>query len=421
MNRVSVFSSFLLVIFILSGCSKPDDCNVPKIEEKWPVVNTDSIFIDLNNSILEKKRKQIDALVEKTRRATNLNGTVLYAENGRIVYEKAMGYNDLRYKGKKKPLKTNDVFQISSDSKMFTAEAVLMLVQQGLIDLDADIRTYIPEWPYEGITTRHLLNHRSGLSRYETLADEKWRDKKIPLTNELMIDLYIKYKPSPYFKPDNGFHYCNVNYALAASIVERVTKKRFGDFVDENIFKPLAMDSSFVYMMNPDTVVPTYFPRGIQGHYIKKRTRFAENEYLNGVTGDKMVFTNVEDMLLFNNAIDYGLLLPDSTQKMMFDSGSTKRRKNVDNYGFGWRISGKHKGCVFHYGWWKGYRSMVLRDNVHNRLLVLLTNTDKGANSENFWKILCDIKTEIPKSSVNISYLETKNGCKFPNSGYRNR
>ena len=63
---------------------------------------------------------------------------------------------------------------------MFTAEAVMILKNEGKIDYDVDIREYIPEFPYEGVTTRLLLNHRSGLSRYESLADAKWPDRKVP-------------------------------------------------------------------------------------------------------------------------------------------------------------------------------------------------------------------------------------------------
>ncbi len=95
------------------------------------------------------------------------------------------------------------------------------------------------------ITVRQLLNHRSGLSRYQSLAHEKWPDKTIPLSNEKMIDLFfVEYQPSPYFKPDRGFHYCNTNYALLASVVERVSGENFEVFMQERIFTPLGMRRS---------------------------------------------------------------------------------------------------------------------------------------------------------------------------------
>ena len=145
------------------------------------------------------------------------NGTVLYAEQGRIIYNEAWGFRNVRRRTDS--LQVEDKFQLSSVSKMFTAEAVMILKNEGKIDYDADIREYIPEWPYEGVTTRLLLNHRSGLSRYESLADAKWPDRKQPFLNEDMIDYYVKYIPDPYFKPNGGFNYSNVNYALLATII----------------------------------------------------------------------------------------------------------------------------------------------------------------------------------------------------------
>lgn len=103
---------------------------------------------------------------------------MLFAEKGRVIYEKAFGFRDLRLR--RDSLKINDSFQLSSLSKMFTAEAIMILKHQKLIDYDMDLRTYIPEFPYEGITIRMLLNHRSGLSRYESLADKYWPDRKKP-------------------------------------------------------------------------------------------------------------------------------------------------------------------------------------------------------------------------------------------------
>ncbi|MBR5663519.1 MAG: serine hydrolase, partial [Bacteroidales bacterium] len=112
--------------------------------------------------------------MQNLKKKTNFNGTVLFAEKGRIILEKSYGVKDLR--SRKGEIDVKDVFQLSSVSKMFTAEAIMILKTRGLVDYDEDIRNYIPEFPYEGITVRMLLTHRSGLSRYETLADNNWPD-----------------------------------------------------------------------------------------------------------------------------------------------------------------------------------------------------------------------------------------------------
>lgn len=403
-----------LILFLLSCSSKNEPKQYSQKEiELWPEVNVDSIFIDLDKPVFDKKKAQVDKVFTNLKKKTTFNGTVLFAEKGRIILEKSYGVSNLRTR--KGELNVDDVFQLSSVSKMFTAEAIMILKTRGLLDYDTDIRTYIPEFPYEGVTVRMLLTHRSGLSRYETLADNNWPDKRKPFTNDDMIEYYVKYKPDPYFRPDNGFHYCNVNYALLASIVERVSGKSFVDFMREDLFDVMGMHDSYIYDMPTDTMVSLYLPNCVQGYYVgRRRPRQAQNEYLNGVKGDKIMFSNVGDMYRFKLAIDYGLLVPDTIQAEAFVPGSPKYSKRKDNYGFGWRISRKYTGCYYHYGWWKGYRSFFMFDKGHDRTVIVLTNTDKGPNSDVFWKLLKDNTISLAPASVNISYWEMSEGLKFP-------
>lgn len=413
------FLVFFLALFLVSCSSKKEHYTAEEVES-WPVVKADSIFKDLDKPIYDKKTAQLDKSFQNLKKRTTFNGTVLFAEKGRILLEKSYGVSNLRTR--KGEIKVDDVFQLSSVSKMFTAEAIMILKSRQLLDYDADIKTYIPEFPYEGITTRMLMTHRSGLSRYETLADNNWPDKRKPFTNDDMIDYYIKYKPDPYFSPNNGFHYCNVNYALLASIVERVSGKRFVDFMREDVFDVIGMNDSYIYDMPTDTMVSLYLPNCVQGYYVgRRRPRQAQNEYLNGVKGDKIMFSNVEDMYRFKVAIDYGLLVPDSIQEEAFKPGSPKYSKRKDNYGFGWRISRKHPDCYYHYGWWKGYRSFFMFDKKNDRTLIVLTNTDKGPNSDVFWKMLKDNTISLAPASINIPVMELEKNLNYPFSSYRDR
>ena len=420
-NRLLLIVHCTLLITLLYSCSNNEEVFIePEEVKELPVVNVDSMFIQLDYELIAKKAESIDKVFKNLRRKVGFNGTVLYAEQGRIIYNKAWGFRNVRKRTDS--LQVEDRFQLSSVSKMFTAEAIMILKNEGKIDYDVDIREYIPEWPYEGVTVRLLLNHRSGLSRYESLADAKWPDRKQPFLNEDMIQFYVTHKPDPYFKPDRGFNYSNVNYALLASIVERVSGMSFADYMRIKIFEPLCMDDSYIYEMRPDTTVSLYIEDIVQGYYTEKRRPMqAPNEYLNGVKGDKMMISNTEDMFRFWTAVDYGLLLPDSIQDEAFKPGSPKSKKRKDNYGFGWRIPDKYPGCYFHYGWWKAYRSFFIRDDVNDKTIIILTNTSQGPSSEHFWKIIKDNSIIIPPASVNISYWETKKGSRFPYSSYRNR
>ena len=194
-----------------------------------PELNIDSLFIDLGKANVAKRTLMAEKAFRGMRKEQGLNGVVLYAEGGQVLYREAFGWRNLTKANDS--IRIDDQFQLASVSKMFTAEAIMLLYSQGKLDYDDDLTKYIPEFPYRGITIRHLLNHRSGLSRYETLADEHWPDRGVPATNDDIIKLFAQYKPDPYNQPDVTFHYTNVNYALLASVVERVSGQHFEDFM----------------------------------------------------------------------------------------------------------------------------------------------------------------------------------------------
>lgn len=359
-------------------------------------MNTDSVFLDLNKEILAKSEKRADRVFTGMAR-NGLNGVVLYAEQGQIVYEKVFGWRDLTTRNKDS-LRLDDAFQLSSDSKMFTAEAVMLLKSKGKLDYDDDVRKYIPELPYEGITIRMLLTHRSGLPRYDAMADSYWPDRRKPFSNEAMIKMLAEKRPDPYGAPDANYFYNNINYALLASVVERASHQHFEDFMRKSIFEPLGMNHSFIYSMRDDTTVSFYMPTEVQGHEMyKKGPVKSQNDYLNGVMGDKIMFSTVGDLFKFNLALDNHLLLPDSLQAEAFEPGSTQW-KNNENYGFGWRMTREHPGVYFHYGWWKGYRSAVIRDVRHRRFLAVLTNTTQQFPTDAIWEFISDTSLVLPEA-----------------------
>jgi CubicO group peptidase (beta-lactamase class C family) len=348
-------------------------------------VAPDSIYHNIDDIYNEKRANDLDKRFARLNKKGLFNGTVIYIENGEEVFKGAYGYADFR---KKEKMDTHDSFQLASVSKMFTATAIMILKEQGKLDIDDTITKFIPEFPYYGISLRLLMNHRSGLSRYMSLADKYW-DPHNPINNEEVVALFVKYKPNPYFKPNNGFHYCNTNYALLASVVERVSGQPFDEFVKQNIFKPLGMDDSFVYNLKGDSLVPATITVGVPGYkYGGRYARKMGNYYLNGVMGDKGVYSSVEDLFKFNEALDNGNLVSQTLLEEAFSPGSPRHRGRKDNYGFGWRIKDGMDSTVYHFGWWKGFRTYFLRDMENDRAIIALTNTHKGLSSQVFWDII---------------------------------
>jgi CubicO group peptidase (beta-lactamase class C family) len=380
-----LFVLLFLLVFSCNNTQVSDDIDIAESSLE-PRITYDS-------ATAKVKSEWIDSIFTKLSKGYWFNGSVAYLEQGCLIYQKSFGLSNFRTKD---TLNIHSAFQLASVSKMFAAMSAMILKEDGKLDYDEDIRTYLPEFPYDGVTTRMLLTHRAGLSRYMTLAHEQWTNKTVPMTNEDMVSLFAEFIPDPYFQPDNGFHYCNTNYALIACVVENISEMQFSDFVKQRIFDPLGMDDSFIYHMNDDTLVSFYVETEVMGHnYRGWRPIRTRNEYLNGVTGDKGVYTSIEDLAKFDQAITANLLVADSTMKEAFTPGSPKYWKRKDNYGFGWRIKEREDSTAFHFGWWKGYRAYYIRDMEAAKTLIVLTNKDKGPGSSIYWNIVHDTTHKV--------------------------
>ena len=360
----------------------------------------DNLITDIDKEIIDRKSERIDKIFTNLYKRYRFNASVLFSEKGRIIYKNAFGMADFKCK---KELSTHSAFQLASVSKMFTAMAIMILKEEGKLTYKDDIRNHIIDFPYEGITIRNLLTHRSGLPRYMSIAHKHWKNKRIPLTNDDMLELFREYPPQQYFSPDNGIHYCNSNYTVLASIVEKISGLTFDKFAEEKIFKPLNMNDSFVYNMNDDSLVPNNIHSGVTGYrYRGWRIVRESNDYLNGVMGDKGVYSSVEDLFKFDQAMYNETLVSDSTLREAFEHGSPKYWKRRNNYGFGWRIKEREDSTVFHYGWWKGFRTFYIRDMKTQKTIIVLSNKDKGPSSQIFWNILRDERDPL-------GFIETLN------------
>lgn len=375
---IYIFSLFLIIS--CSSNNKKTEKNKQKV-----IVQADTTFKEISKERIDKKAKYVDKVFSRLYKKRCFNGTVLYAEEGKIIYKKAFGYSNYRSKEK---LTTASSFQLASVSKLFTAISIMKLKEKGLLDYDKDISNYISDFPYEGVSVRLLLNHRSGLPRYMSLGDKYW-NKKLPMSNQDMLDLFIKYHPKRYFKPDGMYNYINTNYALLALIVEKITKIPFDKYVKENIFEPLEMNNSIIYskVKNPK------IPNEVTGYVATKRRGYvvADNDWMNGVYGDKGVYSSVEDMFKLDSALFTDDLLKQSTLKDAITPGGhhKKIRNNKMYYGFGIRIKNKsNKRYVYHFGWWKGFRTYYIKDLTNKRTIIVLCNRQKYFSSRTLWNII---------------------------------
>lgn len=155
---------------------------------------------------------------------TSFNGSILVAKNGVVVYEKYMGYKNLRLKDS---LTSETPLQIASTSKTLTSAAVLQLAQQGKLSLNDPVVTFFPEFPYPDITVKMLLAQRSGLPEYLYFFEKQGWDRKAFASNDDVVKAFASWKPGRAYRANSHFDYCNTNFVLLASIVEKVSGLAF--------------------------------------------------------------------------------------------------------------------------------------------------------------------------------------------------
>ncbi len=311
----------------------------------------------------------IDTFFVNRFNAQTFNGNVLFAYKGQVLYQNQFGYANFNTKDTLTPASS---FQLASASKPFTATAIMMLEEQGLLSYDDSLQQFFPNFPYHGITVRMLLTHRGGLSNYTYFSDEHWPDWYVTITNDDVIKLMYDHQPMYYFLPGRKFDYSNTGYMLLASIVERVTDQYFEVWMQENIFEPLDMQNTSIY----NRWWNTEMYRNTIGYNWKQQPM--EDTYLNGVVGDKGVYSTVEDLLKFDRALNEGRLLSDSTLALAY-APANEERPNKPNYGFGWRLSTYDSlQVVYHTGWWKGYRSYFVRLPEEGSSIIVLNNIKRG-------------------------------------------
>ena len=183
---------------------------------------------------------RLDALFAKWNSKDSPGCAVAVSRNGQAIATRAYGMADLE---KGVPATPDSIYEAGSDSKQFTAAAILMLAREGKLSLDDDIRKYLPELPtYSApVTIRHMLHHTSGLRDWGSVAAiEGWPRNSRTASNDDVLEIASR-QSELNFAPGAHYLYSNSNYNLAAIVVARVSGQSLADFTSERIFKPLGM------------------------------------------------------------------------------------------------------------------------------------------------------------------------------------
>ncbi|CAN5509572.1 hypothetical protein BH10BAC2_BH10BAC2_37230 [soil metagenome] len=309
--------------------------------------------------------QQLDAAFTKLYKTSRFNGTVLYAENGKVLYKKAFGVTDHRTN---QPLTAQSSFNLASVTKQFICMSILMLQEKGQLQIDDDVKKYIAELPYDNITIRNLMTHTSGIPEYFDIF-LRYRGTLDTLTNYMMIRQFAQYKPALDFETGTEWNYCNTNYVLLASIIERVSKEPVKDFIRKHITEPLGMNDTYVYT----DIMPVIPPNHVYGFSEENGKRILNDlTNMDGVVGDGNLYSSVEDLFKWDQSLYTEKLVKKATLEQAFKPVHLKN-DSIYPYGFGWFIDKKNERYT-HTGGWAGFRNIICRDVKNKRTLIVLSS-----------------------------------------------
>lgn len=314
--------------------------------------------------------------------------------NGKTVWLGTLGLADIE---NNIPARTNTVYRIASISKSITAVATMLLVEQGKIKLDEDVRTYLPYFPKKKwkFTVRQLLNHTSGIRNYrygEFNSTESFKSIKDAI--RVVMD------DSLHFEPGTKYQYTTLGYNLLAGIIENVSGISFEEYLNKNIFQPSEMTSTYLEYQ------PKIIFNKARG-YIRNSLRKIENAQLADLSikfAGGGIISSSEDLLKFSQKLISYKLIQSSTLDTML-TPTIIRNKDTLNYGLGFSFGVDQKGRKYfgHGGGGTGFTSELIIYPEKSLAAVYLTNI-RDRNLENpvrsFISIVLDNKYEIPQKSM---------------------
>lgn len=293
--------------------------------------------------------------------------TAGYSINGETKWENSAGYSCLDVK---KPFSDSTLTRIASIAKPMTAVAIMQLVEQGLITLDASIYPYLPEFPSQDkaeITIRQLLSHTSGISQYNS---EKEIENTINYPT--LADAIKVFDKRPLlFSPGSKYFYTTYGYVLLGRIIETVSGLTYENYMQKNIWDKAEMSNTAI-----EKIDKTYEGKSCLYHKNARKAKSAkQNDLSNRVPGGG-IYSTLNDMIKFGNALLNEKLITarflDSMMVTQFE------QKEGNPYGLGWFFYAPkpfENGVIGHSGEQTGCASQLMIIPKSKTVVVVLANT----------------------------------------------
>jgi CubicO group peptidase (beta-lactamase class C family) len=314
----------------------------------------------------QTRSAQIDALMNRYA-GDGPGASLLVVKDDKAVIRRSYGYANLEEHIQTAPA-TN--YRLASVSKQFTAASILLLQQDGKLQLTDPVRKWLPELPDSdgAITIGNLLDHTGGLVDYEDLIPADTTEQ-IDDTDVLRL---IAAQHRLYFAPGSAHRYSNGGYVLLGLIVERASGMDLADFMRRRIFAPLGMQHTLLYEHHrgPQVGHRAYGYTRVDGKW-----RRTDQSVTSATRGDGGVYTSIDDMQKWDAALYDGRLLSAASRHAVFTAHAPTDDPDF-SYGYGWRIGGD--GTLWHSGETMGFRNIIVRWPQQHLTVVILSNRNHG-------------------------------------------
>ncbi|WP_370392276.1 serine hydrolase domain-containing protein [uncultured Winogradskyella sp.] len=293
-----------------------------------------------------------------------------YAVDGTIVWQGTEGYAN---EDTKETLEIDTKLRTASIAKSMTAVAVMQLVEEGLINLDAPINEYVPEFiqPHQTkITTRHLLSHTSGIDAYKNKGEVE--NKK---HFKSLMEVYDEFKERKLrFEPGTEFYYTSYGYVMLGILIERISGESYEAYIQENIWGKANMTNTGVE--NRDSL-----PKNTSSLYHKARNgkiKLADGNDLSNRIPAGGLYSTTPDLLNFGIALLNNTLISKESLDLMTEHHSLDKYNN--GYGFGFYLYGKPdvNDIYGHNGAQTGASSQLFIVPSLNLVTVAMSNTSNA-------------------------------------------
>jgi D-alanyl-D-alanine carboxypeptidase len=289
---------------------------------------------------------------------------IIVMKDGQVIFRRGYGIANLELNV---PIRPEMVFRLASVTKQFTAVAIMLLVEQGKLSLQDDIKKFLPDYPTgeRKITIENLLTHTSGVKEY---TDKLWPTRmREDLRLERLIDVF-KNEPLE-FPPGTKQSYSNSNYILLGAVIEKASSTPYRQFVEDNIFKPLAMKHSYY------EGIQEVIPDRVAG-YVKDSGAYFNAPYFstNQLYAAGALCSSVDDLALWDAATYSEKLLKRGSWERIFTPYKLADGKMSD-FGFGWALSRfEGRTIASHTGGAPGFTAYVLRLPEDRVYVAILSN-----------------------------------------------